>query len=741
MAPTASVVHLPNGQNLTVTPVFGGFFFKSNELNLHSSVFPAGWTIILQSEDSYEDHDTETSSKAELSGMPPKEKHRHIHPFRQPTLQNDNLFISSISNPSSSEFKAPTSPTRQIAMMLWASLYWYFHQPEPSPYLTTEASKNTPDSGKPRGEWRINIKREGVLRGRNLIQKLERMGLITSDDSAVGINPEENTAEGWSEMYTSRRTFWQLSAKLFLFTLTPTIGSSFPGSPYGSRPSSPVRGEHRTNSPKQAEFSEHPSVANAGMWSPSTLGPFASGSHLPTYFPPPPLQYTMTSGVRHPVRPKPPRQGEIFYTRFIPSVGQYIAFRAASLSPKPVAYNGPTASLIPPKHQYNASSLSSLPAHISVASIADLTPPSLAAETEDVTMMNDLQLLNKWMNIPRVSHFWGCSGPQSTQEAFLKSNLTSKHSFPAIGLWDGKPFGYFEIYWVKEDILGKHLGDAAGDYDRGFHVLVGEDEFRGKHRVKSWATSIAQWAFVQDYRTNAVVLEPRIDNERFISHLGEAGFLKEREITFPHKQMLKQKSIRINQHILQHTPTPRLIPTPHYSPGKIIIKESIRLPNPPSTSPPLMTIFPTLPISITTATAPPSTSTSNTSPTQASASQTALGKLSTDQDVILISTFALVFLFLVILGILFLTRKKRRQRILDAQKAQGETRGLLQRGSGSIGYVSGAEAERGRSLDERGIRWPEKVVLKEEAREFWRLGREWELERGKQMECKRGYAE
>lgn len=161
-------------------------------------------------------------------------------------------------------------------------------------------------------------------------------------------------------------------------------------------------------------------------------------------------------------------------------------------------------------------------------------------------MMTDLQLLNKWMNIPRVSKFWGEEGPVSVQEKFLRRNLTSKHSFPAIGLWDGKPFGYFEIYWVKEDTLGKHLGDGAGDYDRGVHVLVGEDEFRGIHRVKGWITSFAHWAFIQDYRTNAVVLEPRVDNERFISHLNEAGFLKEKEITFPHKQSAFVKLRREN---------------------------------------------------------------------------------------------------------------------------------------------------------------------------------------------------
>lgn len=69
---------------------------------------------------------------------------------------------------------------------------------------------------------------------------------------------------------------------------------------------------------------------------------------------------------------------------------------------------------------------------------------------------------------------------------------------------------------MKEDILGRHLGGDAGDWDRGVHVLVGEQEFRGLHRVKCWITSLAHWAFVQDYRTNAVVLEPRVDNERYV---------------------------------------------------------------------------------------------------------------------------------------------------------------------------------------------------------------------------------
>lgn len=125
MAPT--IVHLPNGQKVTVSPVFAGLSFKTNDLNIHHSIFPPGWTIILESED---EREKDSNSSPEFDN----DEHLHLpkrgraHRFKTPTLHNDTLFLSSISNPSSVDFKPATSPTRQIAMMLWATLFWYFHQ-------------------------------------------------------------------------------------------------------------------------------------------------------------------------------------------------------------------------------------------------------------------------------------------------------------------------------------------------------------------------------------------------------------------------------------------------------------------------------------------------------------------------------------------------------------------------------------------------------------------------------------
>lgn len=323
------------------------------------------------------------------------------------------------------------------------------------------------------------------------------MGLIASEESCVGATQDERSGEGWMKMFVSQTSFWQLDPRIFLFTLSPAQHSPYPGaSPFPSRPGSPNREGTPLPSPRPetADPSQH------GLWSPHSPGPFASGSHLPTYYPPPPPQYTFTNSIRHPIRPKPPAQGVTFYTRYVPSIGQYLSFRTACLGSKSPKYRGPTSGGM-------STTINFLPPNSGVASS---TLPSLGNINIHPC---DTDLLHDWMNQPRVSAAWGVSGPIETQEAFLKQGLNSKHSFPAIGCWDGKPFGYFELYWVKEDQLGRHLtGSDVNDWDRGFHALVGEQEFRGRHRVKVWTSALVHHLWLCDPRTQRVLVEPRTDN-------------------------------------------------------------------------------------------------------------------------------------------------------------------------------------------------------------------------------------
>jgi hypothetical protein len=140
------------------------------------------------------------------------------------------------------------------------------------------------------------------------------------------------------------------------------------------------------------------------------------------------------------------------------------------------------------------------------------------ANPDDTTLMTDVELLHKWMNDPRVAHSWGEDGPIAHQGAFLSAGLTSQHSVPVIGCFDGKPFGYFEIYYVKEDRLAAHLSaGSVGEWDRGLHCLVGEEEFRGPHRVKVWLSALVHFCWLADMRTQVVFMEPRVDNVKYVS--------------------------------------------------------------------------------------------------------------------------------------------------------------------------------------------------------------------------------
>lgn len=176
-----------------------------------------------------------------------------------------------------------------------------------------------------------------------------------------------------------------------------------------------------------------------------------SGNIYPIY--PHPLQFSLTAtNGRHPLRPKPPAPGTTFYKRYIPSLNSFLTFRTANLE-------------------------------------------------------TDVPILHKWMNNPRVDVFWGEAGPETHQHEFLRKGLEDNHCFPVIGSWrdlsNGKeglaiggeevPFGYFEIYWVKEDRLAGYTETA--DWDRGVHVLVGEEKFRGSHRVNVWLSSLVHCRF------------------------------------------------------------------------------------------------------------------------------------------------------------------------------------------------------------------------------------------------------
>ncbi|MGV6476980.1 GNAT family N-acetyltransferase [Azotobacter vinelandii] len=192
-----------------------------------------------------------------------------------------------------------------------------------------------------------------------------------------------------------------------------------------------------------------------------------------------PSKLVMTNGIRHPLRPER-NQGEL-YRRFIPWLGQTLSFRIAEIN-------------------------------------------------------EDLYSFNRWMNNPRVARFWEEQGDLEQHRAYLERQLADPHTLPVIGCFDGSSFGYFEVYWAKEDRIAPFYD--VDDYDRGLHLLVGEEAFRGKAFYTAWFSSICHYMFLDDPRTRRIVCEPRHDNHQQIANFDRSGFARIKHFDFPHKRAL-----------------------------------------------------------------------------------------------------------------------------------------------------------------------------------------------------------
>ncbi|KAJ1558831.1 hypothetical protein HK096_002700 [Nowakowskiella sp. JEL0078] len=145
----------------------------------------------------------------------------------------------------------------------------------------------------------------------------------------------------------------------------------------------------------------------------------------------------------------------------------------------------------------------------------------------------DLENFHIWMNNSRVSKFWGEQGPKSHQAKYLDSQMKSFTSIPIIGVFNSTPFAYFEVYWAAVSNLTPFY--KLDSYDRGIHMLVGDESFRGPHRVSAWLPALVRFCFRDDERTKRVVSEPRADNKKMISYMNQHGFSNIGQIQLPHK--------------------------------------------------------------------------------------------------------------------------------------------------------------------------------------------------------------
>ena len=315
-----------------------------------------------------------------------------------------------MSNPATEDLKPGSASTRQIALALWVTFSWYFHEPEPNPHLSVPGAPDISELGSLMKDWRLEVHPKGILGGRQRMIKLERLGLVACHDSSVGAGGSGD----FGQMFTSQKAFWQLDPRLYLVSLTMVA--------------------QRRDGDKTGFFT--PSLDAFGPGFPFGAGPNTFGVFLPTYYPPQPLQYTMSENARYPIRPKGYRQGEVFYVRYIPSGGQYLISRVPVLPYKQV------------KHQHEQ--------HVQSEDdrVSDLCV--------DDDLKGDVELLHKWMEQRPVDTALTRKGPVITQLEFLKERLSSQNMFPVLACWGSVPNSYIEFFWVLEDWLGHIVKDVKG---------------------------------------------------------------------------------------------------------------------------------------------------------------------------------------------------------------------------------------------------------------------------------------
>ncbi|HSI49076.1 MAG TPA: GNAT family N-acetyltransferase [Ideonella sp.] len=200
---------------------------------------------------------------------------------------------------------------------------------------------------------------------------------------------------------------------------------------------------------------------------------------------PHPLQYTLSQGRRHPRRPAKP-SGTV-YQRHIPWLGQSLSFRTVDIA-------------------------------------------------------QDLPMFSRWMNDPVVAEFWQEGGDLARHRAYLEGLAVDPRVLSLIGCFDRQPFGYFEAYWAKEDRIAPFCD--AQDFDRGWHALVGEARFRGAPWLTAWMPGMSHCLFLDDCRTQRIVIEPRADNARMIRSLSRCGYALMKEFDFPHKRAMLGQLLR-----------------------------------------------------------------------------------------------------------------------------------------------------------------------------------------------------
>ncbi|MDF6018381.1 GNAT family N-acetyltransferase [Streptomyces sp. JH34] len=147
----------------------------------------------------------------------------------------------------------------------------------------------------------------------------------------------------------------------------------------------------------------------------------------------------------------------------------------------------------------------------------------------------DLAVISRWMNDPAVAAFWELAGPDSVTAAHLGRQLAGDgRSVPCLGVLDGVPMSYWEVYRADLDPLARHY--PARPHDMGVHLLIGGVGNRGRGIGSVLLRTVADLVLDNRPLCARVVAEPDLRNTPSVSAFLSAGFRFCAEVDLPDKR-------------------------------------------------------------------------------------------------------------------------------------------------------------------------------------------------------------
>lgn len=146
--------------------------------------------------------------------------------------------------------------------------------------------------------------------------------------------------------------------------------------------------------------------------------------------------------------------------------------------------------------------------------------------------VGDFELVHGWMNDPAVARFWDLAGTARRLQSHLDRQYAGTHSRPYLGLLDGVPMSYWELYWAAEDRLAGYY--PAQDGDAGMHLLVGPARLRGGGLGGHLIRAVSSWQLAHP-RAVRVVAEPDVTNDASLRAFARAGFERAGQVDLPEK--------------------------------------------------------------------------------------------------------------------------------------------------------------------------------------------------------------